>query len=99
MKKIILKIILVISFIPDVFLLVGSIWSYFNGYTFFYSTSYGLEGAYTFLLVLGAYLTYTFILPICLIYQLALLVSYIIKKSEKGNKNNNIKGEDNNGNK
>lgn len=83
MKKIILRIILALSFVPAAFLLLGSIWSYFMGFTFFFTTEYGIEGAVGFIIIWALILTYMWILPICVIYQITILVIHFVKKHEE----------------
>lgn len=81
-KDKVLKIVLWISFLPYVWLLVYGIYSFFNGFTFIFSTSYGFTALYESIVIMGIILCMYPVLPICLIYQLFYLICYFIKKKK-----------------
>lgn len=80
MKKIISKIILVLSFAPYVFTLLIGIYSMVDGFDFFFSTSYGFEAFRDSTLLMMLMLCYIPVIPPCLIYQLVYLSVFIMKK-------------------
>ena len=80
MKKKIFKIILILSFAPYAFCLLYGMYSAFNGFTFFFSTSYGFEAFRDSTLLTLLMLCYFPIIPPCLIYQLVYLSVFIMKK-------------------
>lgn len=74
------KIILILSFIPYIFLLFYSIYSSICGFTFFYQTSYGFEGFSDSIVIMGFLLcVYYPIIPVCLLYQIIYLIFNLIK--------------------
>lgn len=80
MKKIISRIILILSFAPYVFTLIYGIYSMANGFTFFFSTSYGFEAFRDATLLMMLMLCYIPVIPSCLIYQFVYLSIFIMKK-------------------
>jgi hypothetical protein len=87
-KSKIAKIVLYISFIPYILLFVISLLSAFIGFDFMFSTTYGIEGFFACLVILG-YLLWVFgIIPVCLIYQIIYFIVKSIKKNKKETEEN-----------
>ena len=80
MKKIILKIILMLSFAPYVFCLGYGIYSAIFGFGFLFSTSYGFDAFSDGIIIMTILLCCYPIIPPCLIYQLVYLSVFIMKK-------------------
>ncbi len=85
MKDKVLKIIFIISFIPYIGLLIYGIYSMIFGFTFIFSTSYGIEAFLDSIFILGLLLCVYPILPICLIYQIFYLIRHLVKKHNSKN--------------
>lgn len=82
MKNKVLKIILIASFLPYVWILICGIYSIFSGFTFLFTTSYGFTAFVDCICVMALVLCVYPVLPICLIYQLFYLIRYLIKKNK-----------------
>lgn len=82
MKKIILKIILILSFAPYVLCLLAGIYSMFsNGlFDFIFNISSGLQNFIGSILIMMLMLFYYPVIPPCLIYQLVYLSVFLMKK-------------------
>ncbi|MDE5570385.1 MAG: hypothetical protein K2J47_06245 [Ruminococcus sp.] len=80
MKKIIPKIILILSFAPYVFCLGYGIYSAIFGFGFLFSTSYGFDAFQSSIIIMTILLCCYPVIPICLIYQLVYLSVFIMKK-------------------
>lgn len=80
MKKIIPKIILILSFAPYVFCLLYGIYSAIFGLRFLFSTSYGFDAFMSSIVLTGFFLCYYPVIPICLIYQLVYTAVSVMKK-------------------
>ena len=85
MKDKVLKIILIISSLPFIGLLLIGIYSMFFGFTFFFSTSYGIEAFLGSIFIIGWLLCIIPVLPICLIYQIFYLIRHLVKKNKQKN--------------
>lgn len=86
-KRKIYKIIFIISFLPYVILLLISLYHAIFGYDLYtmilptyVKTLYGMEAFLQTLIWNSIRLCFIPILPICLIYQLIYLITYIFKK-------------------
>ena len=89
MKEKTLKILLYVSFLPYIFILVISIWSIFNGFTFMVGTTYGFKAFYESAIIYGFILcTEIPIIPICVFYEIFYLLRYIMNKKNKKIKEN-----------
>lgn len=80
MKKIILKIILILSFAPYVFCLGYGIYSAIFGFRFLFSTSYGFDAFMSSIVLTVFFLCCYPVIPICLIYQLVYTAVSVMKK-------------------
>lgn len=82
MKKIIPKIILILSFAPYVFCLGYGIYSAIFGFGFLFSTSYsyGFDAFISSILLTGFFLCGYPVIPVCLIYQLVYTAVSVMKK-------------------
>lgn len=80
MKKIIPKIILILSFAPYVFCLGYGIYSAIFGLRFLFSTSYGFDAFMSSIVLTVFFLCYYPVIPSCLIYQLVYLVVFIMNR-------------------
>lgn len=86
MKEKIAKIILIISFVPAALILLHGFISIWEGSTFLFSTTYGLEGmCEAILLDLLIFSTIIPILPVCVLYQIGFLIYVVSKKRAKIN--------------
>lgn len=84
MKEKIAKIILIISFVPAALILLHGFISIWEGSTFLFSTTYGLEGmCEAILLDLLIFSTIIPILPVCVLYQIGFLIYLLSKKKAK----------------
>lgn len=71
---------LAISFLPYIFILIVAVISMFNGFDFFFSTSYGFEGFVDAIFIYGYLGIHFLILPVCWLIQIAYLITYIFFK-------------------
>lgn len=78
--KIILKILLMLSFAPYVFCLGYSIYSAVFGFSFFFSTSYGFDAFKSSIVLTVFLLCFYPVIPVCLIYQIIYTAVFVMKK-------------------
>ncbi len=86
-KRKIFKIILIISFVPYIILLLISLYYSIFGYDLYsmilpkyLRTLYGMEAFYMVLMWYSIAFSFIPILPLCFLYQIIYLVTYIIKR-------------------
>ena len=81
-KKRIFKIILIITSIPFITIFILGLWNAFFGFTFFLSTSYGIEAFFDTCFILGWLLCVFPVLPVCLLYQIIYLIVFLVNKKK-----------------
>lgn len=79
MKSKIAKGIFYLSFIPYILLLLLSIYSAFEGFTFLFSTSYGIEAFFETFIFVGAIFCIIPVFPVCICYEIGYGI-YQLKK-------------------
>jgi hypothetical protein len=84
-KKIkISKVFFLLSFLPYALLLLQALLSAIFGFTFIFSTSYGIKAFFDSLLIVGWHFIVVIpILPICFIYQIIYLILINKRNSNK----------------
>lgn len=80
MKKKIPKIILILSFLPYVFILLYGVYSAIFGFGFLFSTSYGFDALIDSIFIMTILLCCYPVIPICIIYQLVYTAVSVMKK-------------------
>ena len=82
-KEKVLKIILKISFIPYLLLLLLGINSAIYGFSFFGTSTYGIEGFMDSITIYGFALVSIFpVIPVCLVYEIFYFIRYMVKKNK-----------------
>lgn len=74
------RVLLYISFVPYALLFLYALFCSVEGFTFLFSTSYGLEAFLDALLIMGLFFCIIPVLPVCLIYQIFYLCRNRLKK-------------------
>lgn len=81
-KKIILKVLFILTFVPYALLIGASIFSFFFGFNFF-GTYYGFEGFKGAFLIYGFLLCYIGIIPVCAIIQIGVLIYHLVNRARR----------------